>query len=104
MHVLSRRSYALYGSLLALLLLAFYDGTKAQSVASISVDQTQVVFDNVLNGGATTRTLNVSSSASANVAVGTANTASWLQITPAGSINVMQGTPAPLSLTVNAAA
>ena len=84
---------------LALFLLQ-YSGV-AQSPA-ITVSPTQVNFFNVQSGGTSTQTVNVTSSTATTIFVSTAGSPSWLTVTPNGTVNVVPGSPTPLTVQVNA--
>jgi uncharacterized protein (TIGR03437 family) len=72
------------------------------SAQTLSVDNSTLNFT-VLSGGFLTKQVNVSSTASTTVFINTSNSPSWLQVSPSGPMNVLQGTPLALNVIANAA-
>src|SRR5579863_9083425 len=102
----NRRRIALFGGGLCVLVLGFYQATHAQSSSgqgTFSVDMQQVLFSNVPAGGVANQTIHVTATASTMVSINTSNSASWLQISPTGVLNVTAGSPTPVVVTANTA-
>jgi hypothetical protein len=74
----------------------FYQAKRAQqptgAAGSFSVD-TQVLFSNVPADGAANQIIHINAPVSTMLSVSTGNTATWLQISPFGVINVTAGSP-----------
>jgi hypothetical protein len=84
--------------------LGLFEATRAQQTgATLTLDTQNVIFSNVSSGGSMSQTIHVTSSTSGNFSVDTSNSASWLRVTPNGTVNAVAGTPVPLVLTANAA-
>lgn len=86
---------AVSSGLLCLMVLGVFEATRAQqpSTRIITVDKPQVIFSSVPQGNAANQTIHVTSSASQQLSVDTANTASWLTVTPVLTANTA-GPPA----------
>src|SRR5580700_1867846 len=72
------------------------------SAQTLSVDNSTLTLT-VLSGGFLTKQVNLSSTTSTTVFINTSNSPSWLQVSPSGPMNVLQGTPLALNVIANAA-
>src|SRR5437899_1328135 len=106
MNRLNRHTIALVASVCCVLLLGFYEATRAQQtgVTSITLDKQQLIFSNVPAGGTASQMVSVTSSAATSLTINTANSAPWLSVAPNGALTAVAGSPTPILVTVTTTA
>ncbi|HLW76669.1 MAG TPA: hypothetical protein VKS01_06775, partial [Bryobacteraceae bacterium] len=75
---------------------------EARAQTTISTDVTTLNFT-VPSGGFATKQVNVTATNSTTIFVNTANSPTWLTVSPSGPVNLLTGSPVVLNVTANAA-
>src|SRR5947209_20418577 len=99
MNRLNRHTIALTACVCCVLLLGFYEASRAQQtgVTTLTLDRQQLIFSNVPGGGGTaSQVINVTASGATSLSVNSANSAPWLSVSPSTSVTTVAGSPTPL--------